>query len=222
MLQKVLKDLGVDCILINSPTNTFYFAGYNNPECVLVMYRDKAVYYTDARYTAEAKAVIPADFELKDVRCTDFDTITADMAAHGARRVGVEMDYLVESSFAALSDRLPMAQFVNCSAALAGCRTTKTGREMRFIRAAARANDVAFDNLLGQVREGMTELEIAYLLQYEYIRAGGEGIAFDTICVFGDHTAYPHGHPGHRKLKKGDMVTLVTESNRLGGFGESA
>ena len=217
MLQKVLKDLGVDCILINSPTNTFYFAGYNNPECVLVMYRDKAVYYTDARYTAEAKAVIPADFELKDVRCTDFDTITADMAAHGARRVGVEMDYLVESSFAALSDRLPMAQFVNCSAALAGCRTTKTGREMRFIRAAARANDVAFDNLLGQVREGMTELEIAYLLQYEYIRAGGEGIAFDTICVFGDHTAYPHGHPGHRKLKKGDMVTLDF-GTKVGGY----
>jgi len=217
MLQNVLKELGVDCILINSPTNTFYFAGYNNPECVLVMYEDTAVYYTDARYTAEARAVIPATFELKDVRCTDFDTITADIAAKGVRKVGVEMDYLVESSFAALSDRLPNVRFVNCSEALARCRTKKTEREMSFIRAAAKANDVAFDNLLGQVKEGMTELEIAYLLQYEYIKAGGEGIAFDTICVFGDHTAYPHGHPGHRKLAKGDMVTLDF-GTKVGGY----
>lgn len=208
MFQQLLAQLGVDCVLINSPTNTFYFSGYNNPECVLAATNGGVYYFTDARYTAEARAAIPQSFDIIDVRCTDFDAITAQLKNLGVQSVAVELDYLVGNSFNALQTRMPGVRFADCSAALAACRVRKADYEMQYIRHAARSNDIAFEALLGQVKEGMTELEVAYLLQYEYIKAGGEGIAFDTICVFGSHTAFPHGHPGHTRLKKGDMVTL--------------
>ncbi len=208
MLEEVFKSLQADCLLINSPTNTFYFTGYNNPECMVAVYRDSAVYYTDARYTAEAHAAVVGDFVIKEMAATDFEHIAEDIRLSGARKIAVEMAYLTEESYLAIADRLPLCQFVNCSDALSDCRRIKTDVEMSYIRQAAHANDVAFEALLGQVKEGMTELELAYLLQYEYIKAGGEGIAFDTISVFGEHTAYPHGHPGHTRLQKGDMVTL--------------
>ena len=208
MLKNVLQELNVDCLLIGSNPNTYYFTGYNNPECTMCAYADGVVYYTDNRYTAEAAATIPAEYTLVDCHCLRFDRICADMAAKGVKTVAVEMGALTQSAFARIQGYLPDVRFVDCTDALARCRACKQPLEMAYILEAARCNDVAFENLLGQVREGMTELELAYLLQYEYIRAGGEGIAFDTICVFGEHTAYPHGHPGHTKLRKGDMVTL--------------
>ena len=208
MVEKVLATLGVDCLLINSPTNTFYFAGYNNPECTIAVYCDGVVYYTDERYTAEARAIIPSSFELQAVSCVNYERITADMRAHGVAAVAVEMAYLTHKDFLALAAALPEVRFVDCSSALADCRTVKTDAELDRIRRAAHANDVAVESLLGRVREGMTELEMAYLMHLEYIKAGGEGIAFDTICVFGDHTAYPHGHPTHRQLRRGDVVTI--------------
>ena len=208
MVEKVLASLGVDCLLINSPTNTFYFAGYNNPECTIAVYPDSAVYYTDDRYTAEARSIIPSSFDVQSVSSVNYQRITEDMRAKGVAKVAVEMAYLTHNDYIAIAAGLPDVQFVDCSSALADCRRVKTDKELDNIRRAAHANDVAFEALLGQVREGMTELEMAYLMQLEYIKAGGEGIAFDTICVFGDHTAYPHGHPTHRALKKGDVVTI--------------
>ncbi len=208
MLRKMLKELGVDCLIVTSGSNTMYYSGYANPECTLVATEDSVVYYTDDRYTAEAKQRIPATFAIVSCRNTDYARICKPLAEKGVRRVALELGYLTQADYAEIVSQLNGAEIVDCTDALCRGRMLKLDWELDSIRRAAKANDVAFENLLGQVREGMTELEMAYLLQYEYIKAGGEGIAFDTIAVFGDHTAYPHGHPGHRKLKKGDVVTL--------------
>lgn len=208
MLERLVRELGVDCLMVISTSNTVYYSGYNNPECVIVAFADGVYYFTDDRYTAEAKSLIPAHWQLENISCVNFPAICQVIKDHGAKTVGCEMGYLTHSHFLRLADLLEGVVLSDCTAALVDKRIVKTDLELQRIRRAALANDRAFEAVLGQVKEGMTELELAYLLQYEYIRAGGEGIAFDTISVFGEHTAYPHGHPGHQKLAKGDVITL--------------
>lgn len=217
MLRQLLRQLNADCLIVTSVSNTTYYSGYNNPECVIVATKSGVTYYTDDRYTAEAQAIIPKDWRLEHVSCTNYARIGEDVVKSGAKVVACEMGYLTHSAFEGLKSHIPGAQFVDCTALLCDGRMVKREDELDCIRRAAHCNDVAFENLLGQVKEGMTELELGYLLQYEYIRAGGEGIAFDTISVFGEHTAYPHGHPGHQKLKRGDVITLDF-GTKVGGY----
>lgn len=209
MLKSALEKLNLDCLLVTSTSNTMYYSGYINPECTIVCKRDGVWYFTDDRYTAEVASIIPATWHLVAKHYTDHESITAEINTTAVQRIGMELGSLTQHEYSSFVALLPQGiEVVDVTAILAEGRMVKTDVELARIARAARANDIAFEALLGQVREGMSELELGYLLQYEYIKAGGEGIAFDTISVFGEHTAYPHGHPGHQKLKKGDVITL--------------
>ena len=208
MLKEILNKLSCDCVVVTSTSNTMYYSGYNNPECALVADKQGIRYYTDDRYTNEARSIVPSDYEIVPVHCSNWKRICEDIMAHSPAKVALEMDYMTYNGVDSIRSLLSGVELVDCTAALCEGRVLKREDEIGYIRTAAHCNDVAFEAVLGQVREGMTELELAYLLQYEYIKAGGEGIAFDTISVFGEHTAYPHGHPGHQRLRVGDVITL--------------
>lgn len=204
LINNILNNSGADALLITSHSNTLYYGGYDNPECTILVTKEDVFYFTDDRYTLEAKCYIPDYFRLVSLACSDLNTISAYAVERGVRILGTETisfaDYQVLSS--------NFAEIKDCQSIISSPRMIKTDEEIAIIQSACSFNDKAFNALLPQIKEGMTELELAYLLQYEYIKAGGEGIAFDTISVFGEHTAYPHGHPGHTKLKYGDVITL--------------
>lgn len=208
MLRTILSSLGCDCLVVTSVSNTLYYSGYNNPECVLVATKEGITYYTDDRYSHEASCTVPASFRVESVSCTDWERICRDIVAHKPQTVAFEMGTMPYNDITAIQALLPDVQLTDCTQALKNGRIFKRQDELEAIRYAAHCNDVAFESLLGRVQEGVSELELAYMLQEEYIKAGGEGIAFDTISVFGEHTAYPHGHPGHNRLRKGDVITL--------------
>lgn len=204
LIQNILNKSGVDALLITSPSNTLYYGGYANPECSILVTKSDIYYFTDDRYTLESKQYIPSSFKLVSLACNDFKTICSYAVNQNVKVLGTEtISYKTYGLLTEYFDRVIDVQDV-----ISSPRMIKTDEEIAKVQFACHANDTAFNALLPQVREGMTELELAYLLQYEYIKAGGEGIAFDTISVFGEHTAYPHGHPGHTKLQYGDVVTL--------------
>jgi Xaa-Pro aminopeptidase len=62
--------------------------------------------------------------------------------------------------------------------------------------------------VLGGLRAGVTEREVAWELEICMRRLGADGLAFDPIVAFGEHTAEPHHRPGERPLRRGDLVTL--------------
>lgn len=204
LIQDIIKKSSVDALLITSTSNTLYYGGYSNPECTILATKSNVYYFTDDRYTLEAKQYIPDYFKLVSLACSDFKTICGYALNDGVKILGTES--VTFNTHALLSEQFE--KVVDVESIISSPRMIKSDEEINNIAYASRCNDAAFNALLPQIKEGMTELEMGYLLQYEYIKAGGEGIAFDTISVFGEHTAYPHGHPGHTKLKYGDVVTL--------------
>ena len=89
-------------------------------------------------------------------------------------------------------------------------RRVKDADEIAAIRRACSYGDRALEQLLGELREGMTEVEVAAVLEDRMRRAGSEGLSFDTIAAFGEQAAEPHHHPGGRRLARGDMIKEVT------------
>ncbi|MEO5877838.1 MAG: M24 family metallopeptidase, partial [Streptosporangiaceae bacterium] len=55
---------------------------------------------------------------------------------------------------------------------------------------------------------GMTERQVAVLLERNMIDLGADGIAFDSIVASGPNGAVPHHEPGGRALADGDLITM--------------
>jgi Xaa-Pro dipeptidase len=86
-------------------------------------------------------------------------------------------------------------------------RAVKDETEIALLRAACAATDAAYADMLDGVHAGMSEREIAWLLESSMRTQGVEGRAFETIVASGVNGALPHHRPAERTVSVGDLVT---------------
>ena len=94
---------------------------------------------------------------------------------------------------------------------------TKNDWEISCIEKACDIAEIAFNDLLPDIKEGMTETEVAALLEYKMRKFGAQGPSFDTIVAFGAHAAVPHHETGETKLKFGDEI-LIDFGCKVNGY----
>ena len=87
-------------------------------------------------------------------------------------------------------------------------RIIKTDEEIGCITKAQRIAEAAFTKLLSNMRAGMTEKQIAALLEYVMIDLGSDGVSFPTIAASGVNSACPHAVPTDKPVRDGDFLTL--------------
>jgi Xaa-Pro aminopeptidase len=100
---------------------------------------------------------------------------------------------------------------------VAAVRIVKDAAEREVLARAAAIAAGAGAALPWIIRTGMSEREAASRLDQRMRALGAEGPAFDTIILFGANAALPHGIPGDRRLRRGDLV-LVDWGARLDGY----
>jgi Xaa-Pro aminopeptidase len=108
-------------------------------------------------------------------------------------------------------------KMVNIDKPLAQLMTYKNEWELSNIAKACEIAEESFLKLLPQIKEGMTEIEIAALLEYEMRKNGAQGLAFETIVAFGAHAAVPHHETSDTKLQFGDVI-LIDFGCRVNGY----
>ncbi|MCP4686135.1 MAG: aminopeptidase P family protein [bacterium] len=106
-------------------------------------------------------------------------------------------DYLAGTSY---SERLTSAENF-CSR----LRSRKTDLEVKRLTVAAEMAHDVWSEIVGQVTVGMSEIEVARMIDARIRDAGGEP-SFDTIVNAGDKTNPGHGHPTDAVLEKGDLL----------------
>ena len=87
-------------------------------------------------------------------------------------------------------------------------RRIKDRSELAKLRRAIEIAESAFRTLRRRIKVGMTETEIAALLEYEMKRRGALGPSFRTIVAEGRNAALAHAEPGRRKVKRGSLVLI--------------
>lgn len=83
-------------------------------------------------------------------------------------------------------------------------RMVKTTSEIRHLKRAAEITAAAISQALSEVHEGMTEKELVAVYE-KYLLDNGAYPAISVI-LFGEHSAYPNGVPGNRRLQRGDII----------------
>jgi len=130
----------------------------------------------------------------------------------GRKAVGVEgsTSYATATSLASAA----AATLEDATRIFDPLRRIKSEEEQGFLREAARRTNLAIAATHKRLRAGMTESEVARVLEEEFSRTNMRG---GGLVQFGPSSAFPHGAPAERRLAKGDGV-LIDCGCRVRGY----
>lgn len=202
-----LADYGVDAIMITSEPGEFYAAGFHGEGIVLVA-PGETTYITDSRYIELAEKTVEDARILSISPGRGYLTLINEFLERlGVQRLGIEERYMSLWTHQEYEKALHV-QLVPAGQLVLDLRAAKDSHEIQCLIQAQRIAERAFDEILGFLKPGVTEREVAAKLTYDMLRFGGEKNSFDPIVVAGPNGSLPHGIPGDRAIQAGDFVTM--------------
>ncbi len=212
MEERLFQSLEIDALLLTGTPNMRYTVGFTG-EGYVYLSRKHRIVVTDARYTAAAREEC-ADCEIVEWKKDGYyATLTAFLQEDGVKRLGFEDSAMTVAFYNKLNHSfvekglrdvicVPVQDKVDFY------RAVKTEEEQNRIRRAEAIGDAAFSRIVEQLRPGLTEKQVAALLEFYMKEAGADALSFDTIAASGYHSAMPHAIPTDKKLKEGEFLTM--------------
>ena len=199
---------GLDSAYVSRPVSIAYLTGVHaDPHerlMALVVTNDKATLVLPALERENAER---AQTEAAIVAWRDGEDAygLVRQALQGSARIGVEKEHMTLAAAEALG--VGAAAMVDIGPEIRRLRLIKSAAELEKIERAAAITDAVTEEILGSLRSGQTELEVAVALGAA-IGAGGGTLAFESIALSGPNSALPHGRASSRRLGQGDLVLL--------------
>lgn len=196
-------------LFVNDPVDVEYLSGFRSSNAFLLISRRKNIIFTDFRYQEAVKKHCATHPALRYVLIKDsvFPFVGREIRHGGA--IGFQSDILTVEAF----EKMKKAAGIGCglvplSQRISDISIVKSRSEAAAMREAAAIGDEALRRLCKKLQPRMTEKEAAALLDRLCSSGGSEKPSFDTIMLFGQNSALPHGRPGMKALEKGDFVLI--------------
>ncbi len=210
---------GIDLIIVTEPEDMRYLSGTENA-LALVIPRDQEPFliakYAFGDVLAEEESpldvvVVKPEIGLNGKRdLKRIHEVIGDLISEmRARCVGMDgpgdlrakVRRRVEKSGRRISIRDVGKRILNL-------RKTKDEKEIEIMRRSAEISIEVFYEVVPELREGLTEIEVASRFEYEFRLRGGDGSSFPTIVCFGENSFNAHHVPRPRKLRRDDLVLI--------------
>ncbi|MEO8274289.1 MAG: Xaa-Pro peptidase family protein [Chloroflexota bacterium] len=159
----------------------------------------------DSRYTIAVQRDCPGAtlYEI-EVQLTD---AWADLVATaGVKRVAIEAMTIPFLTWERLKAAAPNVELIPVEGWVEADRQLKEPSELERVAAACAISDRALAALLPSIRPGVTEKDLALDLEWRIRTGGADRLAFDVACLAGAEAALPHGAPGLRPVKSGEVL----------------
>jgi len=206
-LRSRMASANIDAVLVTKRVNYMYLSGFTGTAAILFISRERAALLTDFRYVEQAAMQAP-DYETVRYVTDQYGEINRLVESEGIKRLAFEDCHLSYKQYMQYSEKLKVDEFVPLGGMIEELRSVKDETEISLIRKAVDIADEAFSHILGVIRPGITELDIADELERHMKRLGAEGPSFETIVASGKRASMPHGVASEKKIEYGDVVTL--------------
>lgn len=220
-LARRAREAGLDAIVAMSLENATYAAGFAVPSQALgnrsrlVM----AIVASDGRSCqivadmeetlARAESALDEVIAYNEFTEQPIDVLADRLAVlvGSDGRVGFELDFVSQSSYARLTERLPGLRIEDARRFFAEARMIKTAGEIEALRAVGRAaHEVHYEALTATVA-GESELDIAGRVIVGLLRRGADNV-LQLVIGSGERSWHANPAPTARRLEEGDMIRV--------------
>jgi Xaa-Pro aminopeptidase len=202
-LADTLHGASYQACLFEDPIDLYYFTGLSLSAGSLLIAPHAAALFVDGRYFEMAKAhssIAVFGKENEHLR-RFFQDKTIDLIAIDSSKISVE-------SFEQKKKEFPLMQWEAVPYLARSLRAVKDQAELKKLRHSAQITKQGFLFACQQLKEGITEQELAWAFERFCREHGASRMAFDPIVAFGEHSAFPHHHSSDRRFQMGDVVLI--------------
>jgi len=212
-LRRKLTRTGLPGLLVTHLPDVRYLCGFTGSSAALAITRFKARLFTDGRYKAQAAEEVQAAHAEIATGPPAIAAVQWLAAQPGVTKAGFDPVTTTVADFDRFKAALPARLRRNLLAPLPAplvetLRLVKDDDELALMRQAALLGCSIFDHMLGILRSGMPEIEVAAELEHKARLLGAEGMSFETIVASGLRSALPHGRATANPLPRRGFITL--------------
>lgn len=211
-LQGKMAEASVGCALVTDPVNVYYVTGFlcspferflgavvpANGEPILIVPALEKEH-------ASGQAGVQRVLSYRDDE-DPYLLLARVLGESGVSALAVEKKHLTILMLERISGAIPGLTVVDASPWLEQLRACKDEGEVELLRKAADLTCCAIADGIAAIEEGASEAETASLLDHRLRCLGADGPAFGTAVLIGSNSALPHGVPGQRSARPGDLV----------------
>ena len=184
-----------------------YITGFSSSLGYLFVTKSEAVLFVDGRYYEAATKKV--DIAVKVELFNNIAEQSKDLLDGKVKKLLVETSISVSTlkSFEKIFKAM-VEPSEELEKTILNMREIKDATEIESIIKAQRIAEKAFEYILGFIKPGVSENQIAAELEYKMKLLGSSEPSFKTIAITGAKTSMPHGEPDDTIVKAGDFVTM--------------
>ena len=208
-LRAALARKKLDGLLVTDISNVFYLTGFTGSTAAAVITADESHILVDPRYT------IQAQHECTSSRVTEYTGKSTIVAAGELindlhlSRLGYEEQQITLSTYRRLRSTVSKTTTMHITRGIVEkLRRIKDAHEIEIIRKACDIVDRTFESVAKEIRIGMSEKQVALLIDYTMRNLGADRDGFDTIAAFGPNSACPHASPTDDTIQPGGFLKM--------------
>lgn len=196
----------LSALIVTKPENVFYLTGFRGSAGVLVWTPEGNTLLVDPRYTLQAREQAHGA-EVVEVKDGLLRGAGKRLKKLRPKRAGFEDQFLTCAAFESLRKESPGSiRWKPAAGLIEDLRVVKDEWEIGQIRAACRLTSEVFEEVIRELRPGVSEQDLSAELEFRMRQAGAEGMAFETIVASGPRAALPHASASAKLLGPGEWV----------------
>ena len=217
-LRRKLTEQEVAAIIISQPQNRRYLSGFDGSAGLLLISQKHSILATDFRYTEQAKNQAP-DYDILKTGGKMRSWLPQLVKQINISRLAFEAEDTTVATLKQLENTLDTShtKLIPLEGLVETIRSLKDAAEIEYIGRATRLSDAAFEYIHSHIKEGMTEKEVAWLIERFLRENGSQPTIFDVIVASGPNAALPHAKPSERPIKKNEQI-VMDFSARVEGY----
>lgn len=205
--REYFSTLRIDAALVFNDANRNYLSGFTGDESYALITAEKAYFITDSRFTEQAQMEV-SGFEVLEYKGLIEDFIKQLVLENNIKYLGIEEHEMTYAAYEKYLSKLEGVSLVKLNQTVEKIRTIKDDSEVELIAKAAEIADKAFNHILGFIKPGIKESDVALELEFFMRKQGASGLSFTTIAASGTRSSLPHGAASEKVIEEGDFLTL--------------
>jgi Xaa-Pro aminopeptidase len=208
-LRDKMRSQQIDALLLSSLPNIRYLTGFSGTSALVLATSSDVIFITDFRYETQVAS------EIGDLAQVRIESSSLWSGLWGllprlqtSEIIGFESAHLVHRDFQRLLNEGSRWQWRPQIGLVEDLRESKDDEEVGLIAEAARIATTALGRVVPMIRPGLSELEVAGILEKALRDEGSEEAPFPPIVASGPRAALPHARASRRVIERGDFLLL--------------
>lgn len=207
LLRQKMQEKNIEALLVGRPENRWYLTGFTGSSGFVLITQHRCYLLTDFRYIEQARKQAP-HCEVVNHGRNFAQSVKELLQQEQIFCLGFEEDYITYHQYHKWQKELESISLQPVKGLVEELRQRKDQEEIALIKRAAQIADAGFKHILGFLKPGVKERDIALELEYFMRQNGASGASFETIVASGLRSSLPHGVASDKVLEPGDFLVL--------------